>query len=165
VKPRGIVLHTVGVKGDTTAAAIRRYHMTPEKDGGPKGGPWRDIGYHRVIRKAGTIELGRALFTAGAHTQGANDTLGICVTGDGDTEAWTLAQTTTVVRLCAQWCKHFGWAAEQVRGHREAPSFFPGAAPTHKTCPGLLVDMAVVRSLIANEIAIPVWGPGPEHNL
>lgn len=161
MKPKGIVLHTVGVRGDTTAAAIRRYHMAPP----PNGNGWADIGYHRVIRKDGTIEPGRALWMTGAHTQGANDTLGICVTGDGDHEAWTLAQTTMVVRLCAQWCKHFGWGVAQVRGHREAPAFFPGAAPTHKTCPGLLVDLDVVRALIANEIALPVWGRGPDASL
>lgn len=161
MKPRGIVLHTVGVKGDTSAAAIRRYHMAPP----PNGNGWADIGYHRVIRKDGRLETGRALWMTGAHTQGANDTLGICITGNGDTEAWTLAQMTAVVRLCAQWCKHFGWTSDVVRGHREAPAYFPGAAPTHKTCPGLLVDLDVVRAMIQCEIDNPVWGPGPDVGL
>jgi hypothetical protein len=68
--PRGIVLHTVGVAGDTTIAAIRKYHV--EHNG------WRDVGYHRLVRKSGLVEVGRPLSAAGAHLQGANDTLGIC---------------------------------------------------------------------------------------
>lgn len=139
MKPRGIVLHTVGVPGDATAAGIRKYHMSV------KG--WRDIGYHRVVRKNGLVETGRALFDFGAHTQGANDTLGVCVAGDGDREAWTLAQCDAVVRLCVEWCRHFGWDAERVHGHREAPARL-GADPTPKTCPGTKIDMTRVRGLV-----------------
>ena len=112
--PRGIVLHTVGVKGDTTAAAIRKYHV--EHNG------WQDIGYHRVIRKDGTVEQGRSLLHAGAHTEGANDTWGICVTGDGDIEAWTPAQRAAVIKLCVEWCRAKGWDSEKICGHREAPA-------------------------------------------
>lgn len=147
MKPRGIVIHTVGVPGDATAAGIRKYHMTPESQGGPRGGPWRDIGYHRVVRKNGTVEAGRALYSTGAHTAGANDTLGVCVAGDGDREAWTLAQRDAVVRLCVEWCRHFGWDAERVCGHREAPARL-GADPTPKTCPGTLINMVQVRGLV-----------------
>ncbi len=139
MKPRGIVLHTVGVVGDTTAAAIRKYHVDHNK--------WADIGYHRVIRKDGTVELGRALWKTGAHTEGANDTLGICVTGNGDTESWTPAQWVSAVNQCAEWCRHFGWTAEDVHGHREAPARLK-AKPTGKTCPGKLVDMDLVRGAV-----------------
>jgi N-acetyl-anhydromuramyl-L-alanine amidase AmpD len=139
MRPRGIVLHTVGVAGDTTIAAIRKYHV--EHNG------WRDVGYHRFVRKGGLVEVGRPLFTAGAHLQGANDTLGICVAGDGDREPWTTEQTKSVVDLCVEWCRHFGWDSSHVVGHREGPARF-GAAPTTKTCPGLLVNMTQVRSLV-----------------
>lgn len=138
--PRGIVIHTVGVAGDTTVAAIRKYHV--EHNG------WRDVGYHRFVRKSGLIEVGRPLFTTGAHLQGANDTLGICVAGDGDREPWTTEQTKAVLDLCVEWCRHFGWGADVVIGHREGPGRF-GAAPTTKTCPGRLVDMDQIRALVA----------------
>lgn len=136
---RGIVIHTVGVPGPATAAGIRKYHI--QHNG------WRDIGYHRVIRKNGIIEVGRALWDFGAHTQGANDTLGVCLAGDGDREPWTLAQTTALVALCVEWCRHFGWDAEHIHGHREAPARL-GSDPTHKTCPGRLIDMVHVRGLV-----------------
>ena len=141
--PRAIVIHTVGVAGDTSAAAIRRFHMAPP----PKGNGWLDIGYHFVVRKDGRVEQGRPVTRAGAHTEGANDTIGICVTGNGDTEAWTSPQWAAVVLLCERLCREHGWTAEQVCGHREAPARL-GAKPTHKTCPGRLVDMDRVRGTL-----------------
>lgn len=146
MKPRGIVLHTVGVKGDSSMAAIRRYHV--EHNG------WRDAGYHFGIRKSGRVELGRPLVQAGAHTEGANDTIGVCVYGDGDSEAWTLAQQDAVLAFCLEWCQRYGWSAEQVCGHREAPARL-GAKPTHKTCPGRLIDLDAVRARVAAALARP----------
>jgi N-acetylmuramoyl-L-alanine amidase-like protein len=150
VTPRGIVLHTVGVAGDATVAGIRKYHV--EHNG------WRDIGYHFLIRKSGTLEKGRPLDQYGAHLEGANDTIGICVAGDGDHENWTLAQRDTVVRTCAEFCRQHGWIVEQVIGHREGPRVF-NAKPVSKTCPGKLIDMGAVRSAIANELALPFRVP------
>lgn len=144
MKARGIVLHTVGVKGDATAAGIRAFHMAAP----PKGNGWNDIGYHRVVRKDGHIENGRALFKLGSHLKGANDTLGICVTGDGDTEEWTSAQWESVLGLCAEWCVNFDWDSSHVCGHREGPARF-GGEPTTKTCPGKLIDMNEFRRRLA----------------
>lgn len=144
MKARGIVLHTVGVKGDASAAAIRRYHR--EVNG------WRDIGYHFLVRKNGLVELGRPLVQTGAHTAGANDTIGICLAGDGDSEAWTLAQASALLDLVVGLCRERGWGADKVVGHREAPAMF-GAAPTGKTCPGKLVDMVAVRASIRAELS------------
>jgi N-acetylmuramoyl-L-alanine amidase len=146
VNPRGIVLHTVGVAGDATVAAIRKYHV--EHNG------WRDIGYHFLVRKDGTLQVGRPLDQYGAHLEGANDTIGICVTGDGDHENWTLSQRDTVVRTCTDFCRKHGWTAEKVAGHREGPRVF-GAKPTTKTCPGKLIDMSAVRVAVAAELARP----------
>lgn len=147
MKPRGIILHTVGVKGDTGAASIRKYHV--EHNG------WKDIGYHFVVRKNGSVELGRPLAQAGAHAQGANDTIGICVSGDGDTEAWTPAQWDAVLKLCATHCRAHGWdPARAVGGHREVVRMF-GGVPTTKTCPGKLIDMSAVRTAVAAALAVP----------
>lgn len=140
MNPRGIILHTAGVAGDPTAAAMREYHI--------KHNGWKDIGYHRVVRKGGLVEVGRPLWQPGAHAEGANDTLGICVSGHGDREPWTTEQTASVLDLCVAWCRHFHWTSEAVAGHREAQARF-GGAPTHKTCPGLLVDMDQIRALVA----------------
>ncbi len=140
MKPRGIVIHTVGVKGDTTMSAIRKYHVEHNK--------WPDVGYHRGIRKDGTVECGRALWKTGAHTEGANDTWGVCVYGDGDSETWTPQQWESLLGLCAEWCALKDWDQEKVCGHREAPARLR-AKPTGKTCPGKLVDTNEVRRRLA----------------
>lgn len=141
--PRGIVIHTAGVLGDPSADEMREYHIHV------KG--WKDIGYHRVVRKSGLVEIGRPLWQLGAHLEGANDTLGICVSGHGDHELWTPEQLFSVLDLSVAWCKHFHWTHDVVRGHREGPAYF-GAKPTAKTCPGLLVDMAQIRALVADRL-------------
>lgn len=62
---------------DIGAAAIRSWHVV---DNG-----WSDIGYHYVIRRNGSIELGRDANTAGAHARGYNKTsLGVCMVGGVD---------------------------------------------------------------------------------
>ena len=43
---------------------------------------WRDVGYHYVIRRNGTVEKGRPDTQPGAHVQGHNShSLGICMVG------------------------------------------------------------------------------------
>jgi len=59
------------------ASTIRRWHV--EERG------WRDIGYHYVIRRDGTIEQGRDDAVPGAHVRGHNaHSLGICLVGGMD---------------------------------------------------------------------------------
>lgn len=53
---------------------IRHWHV--EENG------WRDIGYHYVIRRDGSVETGRPITQAGAHTRGQNSSsIGICLVG------------------------------------------------------------------------------------
>lgn len=137
VTPRAIVLHTVGVRGDTAIDAIRRYHVDVLG--------WRDVGYHYLVRRDGTLQSGRAPDELGAHTSGANDTIGLCVAGDGDSEPWTQAQWRTVLAVCDR----PAYRGLPVLGHREAPARLAGARPTDKTCPGRLVDLGEVRAEVA----------------
>ncbi|MBO9500764.1 N-acetylmuramoyl-L-alanine amidase [Brevundimonas sp. A19_0] len=58
---------------DIGVAEIRAMHRA-------KG--WRDVGYHYVIRRDGTVEKGRPDTVMGAHVQGHNaNSLGICLVG------------------------------------------------------------------------------------
>lgn len=58
---------------DLTAADIRRMH---------KNNGWMDIGYHFVIRRDGTIELGRPHNVVGSHVKGFNsESVGVCLIG------------------------------------------------------------------------------------
>lgn len=61
---------------DIGAAEIREWHKA-------KG--WSDIGYHFVIRRDGTWEVGRPVERGGAHVAGHNeDTIGVCLVGGKD---------------------------------------------------------------------------------
>jgi len=58
---------------DIGAEEIRGWHLR-------KG--WLDIGYHKVIRRDGTVEDGRDLSIPGAHVRGYNHfSWGICMVG------------------------------------------------------------------------------------
>ena len=78
-----IVVHCAATKPSMNIGvqAIRKWHTDPK----PAGNGWRDIGYHYVIKRDGTIQLGRDLETPGAHARGYNaDSVGICLVGGMD---------------------------------------------------------------------------------
>jgi N-acetyl-anhydromuramyl-L-alanine amidase AmpD len=53
---------------------IRKWHVQERG--------WKDIGYHFVIRRDGTLELGRDIDKDGAHTIGYNkNSVGVCLIG------------------------------------------------------------------------------------
>lgn len=100
---------------EVTAAEVRRWHLA-------KG--WADIGYHFFIRLDGTIEVGRALATAGAHVVGFNaHSIGICYAGglakDGKTgkDTRTPAQKAAFERLLLELKAR--WPNAEIKGHRD----------------------------------------------
>ncbi len=85
-----IIIHCTATEPqyDIGAEEIRVLHMMTEGtpitwcgiDTAGKG--FRDIGYHRVIRRDGKIESGRRPYEIGAHVKGHNgDSLGIALVG------------------------------------------------------------------------------------
>lgn len=125
-KTNWIVLHCSATRGsqNVTAADIRRWHLD-------KG--WKDIGYHYVIRRDGTVETGRAQDAVGSHVQGHNtDSIGICLVGGIDDKTWkpvdnfTPAQWRSLRTLVGRLVKAYPKA--KVLGHRD----FPGV---NKACP------------------------------
>lgn len=110
---------------DFTVQQIREWHV--------KGNGWRDIGYHFIIYRDGSIHKGRAIEQAGAHTSGYNaNSIGICYIGgcaaDGKTpkDTRTEAQRTALVKLVNELRSQFPGAT--VHGHNEfaakaCPSF------------------------------------------
>jgi N-acetylmuramoyl-L-alanine amidase len=77
-------------KTSEKVAEIRRWHV---KDRG-----WRDIGYHYLIDRDGTVAKGRPLEHVGAHVAGRNTgTIGVClIGGHGSAETDTFAKHYTV---------------------------------------------------------------------
>lgn len=108
---------------DDKAADIRRWH---------KARGFNDIGYHYVVDLDGTIEPGRDVTIAGAHTTGHNaDSIGVCYIGGADTDmkpkdTRTDEQKTALRLLLKYLVKKYPGA--KIYGHRDfanksCPSF------------------------------------------
>ena len=84
---------------------------------------WSAIGYHEILRRNGTVELGRPAEKIGAHTRGHNrNSYGMCLIGgmseDGNPDSnYTFRQLQTLYgRL--QWnVQRFG--ITKISGHRD----------------------------------------------
>lgn len=101
---------------DYTVAQIREWHV--------KGNGWRDIGYHYVIYRDGSVHTGRPVEQIGAHTTGQNaNSIGICYIGgyaaDGETpkDTRTDAQRIALRRLVKELKEKYPGAT--VHGHNE----------------------------------------------
>lgn len=70
-----IIIHCSATRRDQNVSALAIHHYHKQRG-------WKGIGYHFYIRQDGTIEAGRPLDIAGAHTEGRNQrTIGICYEG------------------------------------------------------------------------------------
>lgn len=128
---RKIIFHSAYTPPDMDIGVeeIRRWHTDPP----PKGNGWRDIGYHYLIRRDGTIEEGRPIEMAGAHVAGHNhDSIGIVLVGgkarDGRSRNnFTRAQWRSAEELGVRLTKQFPEA--EVGGHNDYTN--------SKTCPDI----------------------------
>lgn len=119
-----IVLHCSATEygKDYDVDTIRQWHLA-------RG--WKDIGYHYVIYRDGTIVKGRDVDVIGSHVKGHNhDTIGICYIGgllEGEpADTMTSMQEISFLELVFSLRTVFGWLS--VHGHNEyaakaCPSF------------------------------------------
>ena len=123
---REIVVHCAATRPsmDIGAKTIRKWHKA-------KG--WRDIGYHWVIRRSGTLEAGRDESIAGAHVRGHNRySIGLCLVGGLNENTfkpennYTVEQFGTLIKKIRELKKKYPNA--KVLGHRD----FKGV---RKACP------------------------------
>ena len=106
-------------------AEIRRWHVD--------GNGWRDIGYHWVIDRDGSVAPGRPEAQSGAHTRGQNkDSIGVCLLGGHGAQAtdqfsdhFTPEQDAALRHLLADMESRF--PGVRVHGHNEYSA---------KGCPG-----------------------------
>lgn len=93
-----IIVHCAATKPsqDIGVEEIRRWHLE-------RG--FKDIGYHYVIRRDGSIESGRPEWNVGAHAKGYNaSSIGVCLVGGLDNEGrpepnYTPQQWSSLARL------------------------------------------------------------------
>lgn len=100
---------------------------------------YKCIGYHYVIRRDGTLEIGRPEHEIGAHVQGFNDrSIGICLVGGVDADNpkaaennFTLDQMNALAALLENLKKRYPDA--RIVGHRDLPG-------VKKACPSFDVS-------------------------
>lgn len=84
---------------------------------------WRGIGYHRVIRRDGSIENGRDIHEVGAHCRGHNRTsVGICLVGGVDAAGKPDANFTEAQLESLKWQLDgllIDYPDAEVLGHRD----------------------------------------------
>ena len=110
-----IVIHHTGNAQDDDLSA-EQIHASHLMQG------WAGIGYHYVIRKDGTVELGRPEWAVGAHAQGFNwTTLGIHLCGNFELVAPTKAQIESLAYLVGYLCEQYDLIPDprHVVGHRD----------------------------------------------
>lgn len=113
---------------DYTVEQIRNWHV--------KGRGWKDIGYHYVIYRDGSVHNGRPVEQIGAHTSGQNaNSIGICyiggITNDGKKtpkDTRTPAQKLALVQLIKKLKELYGGTIT-IHGHNE---FANKACPSFK---------------------------------
>lgn len=110
-----IVIHHTGNPTDDDLSA-EQLHRSHQNLG------WAGIGYHFVVRKDGSIELGRPVECVGAHAEGFNYTsIGVHVCGNFNLAEPTEAQLNALPMLLADICEAYGLIASDsvVMGHRD----------------------------------------------
>ena len=113
-----IVIHHTGNPTDDDLSAA-------EIDASHKSQGWSCIGYHYVVRKDGTVEIGRPHWTIGAHAFGENKhTIGIHVCGNFEIGEPTDRQIESTAMLLANLCTDYGLTIDRdhIVGHRELMS-------------------------------------------
>ena len=114
---------------DLSASDIHEMHL---------GFGWDGIGYHKIIKRDGTIENGRPEFWIGAHTYGINNiSLGVCLIGRNN---FTEKQFNSLEKIILHWKSIYN--NPKIMGHCEA-------IKTKKTCPNFDVkEWCLERNLI-----------------
>jgi hypothetical protein len=149
-----IIIHCTDTRPDwmqgkplsAKVAEIRRWHTDPQ----PKGRGWKDIGYHFLIDRDGTVATGRPIEQVGAHVQGHNTgTIGISLLGghggaaddrfeDHFTAAQEIALRDLLVKLKTEYLiskvtGHNDYAAKACPCFRVSRWLTPAAAPKERT--------------------------------
>lgn len=132
----GIIIHCTATRpnwwaGEPTADKVREVRQWHVRDNG-----WRDIGYHYLIDRDGTLARGRAVSVTGAHARGHNKgTIGIALFGGHGSAASDLFQDN----FTAEQDKALRTLIERLR-NEHGPLWLKGHNEvSSKACPGFMV--------------------------
>jgi N-acetylmuramoyl-L-alanine amidase len=123
--PDEIIIHHSAADDfpDLQWPGIRTYHMTPQNQGGPVGGPWLDIGYHAGVEAYGSgfeMLIGRPWDFTGAHCKGHNThALGLCFVGNTAEDELPQAQLVAGVKVIRMWMRLFRVPPDRIFRHSD----------------------------------------------
>jgi N-acetylmuramoyl-L-alanine amidase len=157
-----IIVHCTATRPDwwasrTTADKVNEVRTWHVRDRG-----WRDIGYHYLIDRDGTVATGRPVDQVGAHVAGKNTgTIGIALFGGHNShpddefgQHFTPAQDAALRKLIAELRERFP-AVMKVSGHNQYAA---------KACPGFYVPDWMAKKPApkpeqkpANNLGKPSW--------
>jgi len=153
-KIKRIVVHCDDL--GATVWDVARYDIKPNhlsKTGAP------GITYHYFIHKDGNVFYCQDEKVVTWHVANFNSTsVGVCLSykATGNDNPPTPEQDESLIYLLAKLCLSLGIQPTHVVGHRELPGtgyvIRNGKKVLRKTCPGLAIDLAVVRFLVAIKI-------------
>lgn len=139
-----ILHHTITARDTTTFEAVNNYHK----------GLWNFesslgffIGYHYFIDGKGKVYQGRNDWEAGAHCYQENknyDSIGICLTGNFDTETPSQAQTASLGTLLKDLMQKHLIPKGNIKFHRDYAGY--------KSCPGTNIKTDFIDKLLNNSI-------------
>jgi N-acetylmuramoyl-L-alanine amidase len=113
---------------------------------------WKGCGYHKIIRRDGSIEDGRSLNIQGAHVANHNNNnIGICVVGgrsnnNGMEDNFTEEQYKSLSSLIKELQEEFNITIENVKGHNE------WRGHESRGCPVFSVDKFKEEYLLKEEV-------------
>jgi N-acetyl-anhydromuramyl-L-alanine amidase AmpD len=138
-----IVVHCADTpaKMDIGLQEIRKWHTSPDPNDASK--PWLDVGYHFIIRRDGTREIGRQIDAQGSHVKGFNScSVGICLVG-GKGDDGKACNNFTKAQFDALWevlqILRVHYPKAEVLGHKDLN---PG-----KACPAFEVQPWYMKKL------------------
>ncbi len=136
-----IVVHCAATPNNSTRhtpLGIVRFHYTPESQGGPRHGPWKSCGYHKIRARDGSVLVTLHPAAIGAHVGDVghnHDSYGICLMGGIDDrgrpdpnytpEQWAGLEQDIREALTL-------WPDAEVLGHRDMIERYGGRP---KACP------------------------------
>jgi hypothetical protein len=127
--PKMIVLHHLEAKS-AEVADIHSWHI---------GNGWTGIGYHYYVKKDGRIFRGRPEKAQGSHCPGVNKcSIAISAEGNFMTEQMNEIQKQSIVALCKDICKRYGF--EEIKGHKDVPY--------STDCPGINYPLSEIKKLV-----------------
>lgn len=146
-RPSGIVIHHSAtpavINGHlVTAAMLDQAHAQRGWGRSDETGHVYHIGYHYVVLADGKVQPGRPERMRGAHCDGHNDMLGICLVGDFTRSSPPAAQLRAAEQLTRRLLRKYALPVGRVYRHRDLDS---------TACPGERFPWAEFRGELGKE--------------